>query len=138
MGSISLLIPSSKLHCMVPLFIECKRGRSLYKKLDNPSFYDKLLNPSLHPKTFTRWWQVTQGESFSQHLHYMTQKYEAQIYSTWPKYKPQIILNYSKQFIQFRRLLLVVIFFPKSSLHGCIRAWATGWKPKQTQMDPIF
>jgi len=28
---------------MTPLFIECKRGRSLYEKLANPSFYDKLL-----------------------------------------------------------------------------------------------
>ena len=44
-------------------------------------------------------------------LHYMAQKYKAQIYSTWPICKAQIILNYSKQFIQIRGLLLNTLFF---------------------------
>ena len=48
----------------------------------------------------------------SPNLHYMAQKYKAQIYSTLPKYKAQIILNYSKQFIQIRGLLLNTLFSP--------------------------
>jgi len=46
--------------------------------------------------------------------------------------------NYSKQFIQFRGLLLDAPFFPKLSLPGCIWAQAFGWKLKQAQMGPIF
>ena len=55
----------------------------------------------------------------------MAQKYKAQIYSTWPKYKAQIILNYSKQFIQIRGLLLNILFSPKGFLNLCIWARAT-------------
>jgi len=50
-------------------------------------------------------------------LHYMAQKYKAQNYSTWPKYKAQIILNYFKQFIQIRGFLLNTLFSPKGFLH---------------------
>ena len=52
----------------------------------------------------------------------MAQKYKAQIYSIWPKYEAQIILNYYKQFIQIRELLLNTLFSPKGFLHACI--WA--------------
>jgi len=43
MASILLYNQASKLHWMAPLFIECKKGRTLYGKLANPSLYDKFL-----------------------------------------------------------------------------------------------
>jgi len=55
-------------------------------------------------------------------LNYMAQKFKAQIYSTWPKYKVQIILNYSKQFIQIKGLIFNTLFSPKGFLHVYI--WA--------------
>jgi len=63
-------------------------------------------------------------------LYYMAQKYKARIYSTWPKYKAQIILNYSKQFIQIRGLILNTLFSPKVFLHVYIWARAADLKPK--------
>ena len=38
-------------------------------------------------------------------LHYMAKKYKAQIYSTWPKYKAQIILNYLYKLEDFSLIL---------------------------------
>jgi len=93
----------------------------------------------VHSKALTRWRQVAQRESSlcyldsliklniiygpqGPNLHYMAQKYKAQVYSTWPKCKAEIILNYSKQFIQIRGLFLNTLFSPKGFLHVCI--WA--------------
>jgi len=70
--------------------------------------------------------------SLGPNLHYMAQQYKAQIYSTWPKYKAQIILNnlykledFSLIFYFFQRDFFMLVFGPEQLIKSPNRMrWA--------------